>query len=62
MKLREDTASAVPANSAGAGGVDGIGIGPRGEPPGVPASERKKKTLRTILTQTPIRRKPPVSM
>jgi hypothetical protein len=62
MKLKEDMGSAVPANSAGAGGVEGIGIGPKGEPPGLSTSQKKKKTLRTILTQTPLKRRQPVSM
>lgn len=42
--IREDVTSAVPANSAGAGGVEGIGVGPKGEP-GV---SRKKKMVDII--------------
>lgn len=42
--IREDVASTIPANSAGAGGVEGIGIGPKGEP-GV---RRKKKMVDII--------------
>ena len=38
------TTSALPANNAGGGHIDGIGIGPRGEP-GV----NKKKKLKNIL-------------
>lgn len=39
-----ETESAVPVNQAGGGGVEGIGVGPRGEP-GV----SKKKKLRSIV-------------
>jgi len=42
-KIKEDMASTGAFNSAGGGGVDGIGVGPKGEP-GVP----KKKKLRII--------------
>lgn len=40
------TTSALPGNNAGAGHIDGIGIGPKGEP-GV----NKKKKLRNILSR-----------
>jgi hypothetical protein len=40
------TTSALPGNNAGAGKIDGIGIGPKGEP-GV----NKKKKLRNILSR-----------
>jgi hypothetical protein len=43
--IREDVASTVPANSAGAGGVEGIGVGPRGEPGG----RTKKKKIVDII-------------
>jgi hypothetical protein len=52
-KLKEDTSSAVPANSAGAGNIDGIGVGPKGEP-GVRKSGKKLRELFPI-----IKRKPP---
>ena len=54
--LKEDGAafaSTTPVNAAGTGGVEGIGVGPRGEP-GV---NLKKKKLRDItLMTTPIKR------
>lgn len=54
--LKEDGAafsSSTPVNAAGTGGVEGIGVGPRGEP-GV---NLKKKKLRDItLMTTPIKR------
>jgi hypothetical protein len=54
--LKEDGAafaSTTPANAAGSGGVEGIGVGPKGEP-GV---NLKKKKLRDITVMTtPIKR------
>ncbi len=47
------TTSAVPANSAGSGAIDGIGVGVRGEP-GV---KKNKKRLRQLFPI--IKRKPP---
>lgn len=44
-KIKEETSSVVPANAAGSGGVDGIGVGPRSEP-GV---TRGKKRLRVLF-------------
>jgi hypothetical protein len=41
------SADGVPANSAGAGQVDGIGIGPRGEPGGVAHRKRKRDALKS---------------
>jgi hypothetical protein len=53
--IREDgVVSAVPANAAGSGGVEGIGVGPRGEP-GV---QPRKKKLRDVVMATISRRKP----
>jgi hypothetical protein len=42
---KEETASAVPTNNAGGGNVDGIGVGPRGEP----GIKPKKKKLRVLF-------------
>ena len=36
------------ANSVGAGGIDGIGVGPKGEP-GVHVNKKKKKKEQEIL-------------
>lgn len=52
MTVKEDTASSVPTNSAGSGAVDGIGVGPRGEPPA-----NKKKKLRVLFPM--LKRKAP---
>ena len=43
--VKEDDAFAVPANKAGAGAIDGIGVGPKGEPGVYP----KKKKLRVLF-------------
>ena len=43
--VKEDTASAGAFNSAGGGGVDGIGVGAKGEPGVYP----KKKRLRQLF-------------
>jgi len=37
--LMEDS----PANAVGGGAIAGLGVGPQGEPPGIPASKKKKK-------------------
>lgn len=42
---KEETASTVPTNNAGTGNVDGIGVGPRGEP----GIKPKKKKLRVLF-------------
>ena len=33
----------APANAVGGGNIAGLGVGPQGEPPGIPASKKKKK-------------------
>lgn len=52
--IEEDTASSIPTNSAGGGTIDGIGVGPKGEPGVYP----KKKKLRVLFPM--IRRKTPL--
>jgi hypothetical protein len=44
-KLKEDVASTGAFNAAGGGGVDGIGVGQKGEPGVYP----KKKKLRVLF-------------
>ena len=44
------------ANSAGGGGVHGIGVGPKGEP-GVDMKKRKKKLLLFTKMQSRLRAK-----
>lgn len=55
-KIKEDVTSAVPANAAGSGKIEGIGVGAKGEP-GVSI---KKKKLSSIITLKPLIRKAPV--
>lgn len=55
-KVEEDLQSSVPLNNVGSGGVDGIGVGPKGEPGVYPKKKKlrvlfpmmKRKTLRDI--------------
>ena len=47
--LKEDGVAPAPVNSAGNGGVDGIGVGPRGEP-GV-----KRKKLRDMFRRKTVK-------
>ena len=53
MKLNEDMTSAVPANAAGSGGVEGIGVGPKGEPGVYP---KKKKLRQIVMNKVPLKR------
>lgn len=43
--LREDIQSPVPLNNVGSGSIEGIGVGPKGEPGVHP----KKKKLRVLF-------------
>ena len=43
--VKEDDSFAVPANKAGGGNIEGIGVGPKGEPGVYP----KKKKLRVLF-------------
>ncbi len=43
--VKEDDVSTVPANKAGGGSIEGIGVGPKGEPGVYP----KKKKLRVLF-------------
>lgn len=52
MAIKEDMTATVPANAAGSGNIEGIGVGTKGEPGVYP----KKKKLRDItLTKTPLK-------
>ena len=58
-KVEEDLQSSVPLNNVGSGGVDGIGVGPKGEPGVYPKKKKlralfpmmKRKTLRDITKE-----------
>jgi hypothetical protein len=47
-KIKEDVASTGAFNAAGGGGVDGIGVGQKGEP-GVNPKKKKLRVLFPIL-------------
>ena len=51
--LLEDGIAAGAANAVGGGGVEGIGIGPKGEPGMYP---KKKKLRDIVMTKTPLTR------
>lgn len=44
-KVKEDLQSPVPLNNVGSGSIEGIGVGPKGEPGVYP----KKKKLRALF-------------
>lgn len=52
--VKEDLQSTGPLNTAGGGGVDGIGIGPKGEP-GVYPKKKKLRALFPMLKRRPLR-------
>lgn len=51
-KVNEDGIAAAAVNSAGTGGVEGIGVGPKGEPGVKP----RKKLRDVVMTKTPLKR------
>ena len=51
-KVNEDGLANVPANFAGGGGVEGIGVGLKGEPGVKP----RKKLRDVVMTKTPLKR------
>jgi hypothetical protein len=53
-KLKEDLQSSVPLNNVGSGGIEGIGVGPRGEP-GVPRKGKKLRVLFPMLKRKTLR-------
>jgi hypothetical protein len=56
LKVNEDMTSAIPANAAGSGGVEGIGVGPKGEPGVYP---KKKKLRQIVMSKVPLKRLTP---
>jgi hypothetical protein len=52
-KIKEDMASTGAFNSAGGGGVDGIGVGPKSEP-GVYQNKKKLRILFPMLKRNPL--------
>ena len=51
--ISEDGIAPAPVNAAGTGGIEGIGIGPKGEPGVYP---KKKKLRDIVMTRTPLKR------
>ena len=41
----------IPVNSVGGGHIGGLGVGDQGEPPGIPASKKKRKKKKNIFTR-----------
>lgn len=54
MAKLDETIGVMAVNNAGGGAIDGIGVGPRGEP-GV---KNKKRPLRAVVPTKPIRHVP----
>lgn len=52
VELKEDPIAAGATNAAGSGSVEGIGVGPKGEPGVYP----KKKLRSVVMTKTPLSR------
>ncbi len=53
-KLKEDLQSSVPLNNVGSGSIEGIGVGPKGEP-GVPKNGKKLRVLFPMLKRKTLR-------
>ena len=53
-KLKEDLQSSVPLNNVGSGSIEGIGVGPKGEP-GVPKKGKKLRVLFPMLKRKTLR-------
>jgi hypothetical protein len=51
-KIKEDAVASGATNAAGSGSVEGIGVGPKGEPGVYP----KKKLRSIVMTKTPLSR------
>jgi len=43
IKIIRNVMEEAPVNAVGGGNIAGLGVGPQGEPPGIPASKKKKK-------------------
>lgn len=58
-RVKEDLQSPVPLNNVGSGSIEGIGVGPKGEPGVHPKKKKlrvlfpmlKRKTLRSIAKE-----------
>jgi hypothetical protein len=48
IRLIRNLMEDAPVNSVGGGHIAGLGVGDQGEPPGIPASKKKRKKKRYI--------------
>lgn len=48
IKLIRNLMEDAPVNNVGGGHIAGLGVGDQGEPPGIPASKKKRKKKRYI--------------
>ena len=53
-KVEEDLQSSVPLNNVGSGSIDGIGVGPKGEP-GVKPKKKKLRVLCPMMKRKTLR-------
>lgn len=53
-KVKEDLQSPVPLNNVGSGSIEGIGVGPKGEP-GVHPKKKKLRVLFPMLKRKTLR-------
>lgn len=53
-KVKEDLQSPVPLNNVGSGSIEGIGVGPKGEP-GVHPKKKKLRSLFPMLKRKTLR-------
>lgn len=45
IKIIRNMMEDVPVNAVGGGHIAGLGVGPQGEPPGIPASKKKRRKV-----------------
>lgn len=53
-KVKEDTQSSISLNNVGSGSIEGIGVGPRGEP-GVSSKTKKLRILFPMIKRKSLR-------
>lgn len=54
IKVEEDLQSATPLNNVGSGSIEGIGVGPKGEP-GVHPKKKKLRVLFPMMKRKSLR-------
>jgi hypothetical protein len=53
-KIKEDIQSSVPLNNVGSGSIEGIGVGPKGEP-GLSSKSKKLRILFPMIKRKSLR-------